>query len=321
MVKTILGIVCTVFGLTGFTQLELETVEPKSLAHKLVAGCSTDHQKVQAIFKWITGNIEYMVRPPRNRKTAPVKGTDTGYQSLDERVAISVLEKKVAICEGYARLFKTLCGYVGVRAEIIHGYARGGRTPSRFGSNHTWNAVLLDNEWKLLDLTWASGYVTWGGNMFVQELDEKYYLPSPGQFIMDHYPDDLRWSLMPDPPVLPEFRSSPFRQRSFVKYKLTRFSPSRGIIDASPGDIISIELETADALKDDQVGADPFLDTSIYNTTASIVLTPVAVIGNTFRYEYEVRSSHVQWLYILYNDDIVLRYRLQLKKDKADFRE
>ena len=300
-----------------------DALKPVVLAQQLTVSCSTDLQKVRAIFYWITDNISYRTKPPHvRRKAAPLivdEASDTAaLKPLDERVAENVLEEKVAVCDGYARLFKTLCSYSGIKAEVINGYARTEATKriQRFRPNHSWNAVMIDSVWQLLDVTWASGYITWHGNEFVRHLDEQYFLSAPEQFIREHYPDDMRWTLMTDPPLMPEFRHSPFKQKSFTKYLITAYRPEKGVIEVSQGDTITIELETASAEKDRQISSDPFLDTTIYSTTISALLVPVQE-DKKFIYTYIASIPTVQWLYILYNDDIIMRYKLHIRQSDA----
>ena len=296
-----------------------ELISPAALAASLTAACSNDEQKVKAIFYWITDNIAYRTSPNvsrRNRSLPDIDEADdtAALKPLDERVAEKVLADRVAVCDGYARLFKTLCSYSGVQAEVVHGYARTEVTKriQRFRPNHAWNAVMIDSAWHLLDVTWASGYITWHGNQFVRQLDQQYFLSSPAQFIREHYPDDLRWALMDDPPLMPEFRHSPFKQKSFSKYQIISYKPETGVIEVNKGDTVVVKLETADALKDSRVSSDPFLDTALYNSPTTALLIPSVVNGN-ISYTYVANIDTVQWLYVLYNDDIILRYRLKIK--------
>jgi hypothetical protein len=316
---------------TDFSEIDrsvkfIEVAAPAVLAQQLTANCPSDLQKVRAIFRWITDNIAYRTRETtvRRRKSKfnnieePDDSTDL--KPLDERVAETVLANKVAVCDGYARLFKILCMYAGIRAEVINGYGKTEphKIHQRFRSNHSWNAVMVDSVWRLLDVTWASGYISWQGDSFVKQLDEQYFLSPPEQFIREHYPDDLRWSLMEDPPLMPEFRISPFKQKAFTKYKISSFKPSAGVIEAYPGDTIRIELETADLYNDMNISSDPFLDTSIYSTAISALLVPPGMIGKKTIYTYCVNSPTIQWLYILYNDDLILRYKLIIKKSRSE---
>jgi transglutaminase/protease-like cytokinesis protein 3 len=301
-----------------------ELVTPAVLAQQLTLPYSNDLEKVKAIFYWITENISYRTGSIRNRKKiSPLLAEEThdtaALKPLDERVAENVLAERVAVCDGYARLFKTLCIYSGIQAEVINGYARTEATKriQRFRPNHSWNAVLIDSVWKLLDVTWASGYISWHGGEFVRQLDEQYFLSNPEQFIREHYPDDLRWTLMDDPPLMPEFRHSPFKQKAFSKYQITSYSPETGVIEVLQGDTILIELKTADAEKDMQVSSDPFLDTTIYTTTISALLVPVIQHDKKIVYSYIANIPTVQWLYILYNDDIILRYKLNVRSNNS----
>jgi Transglutaminase-like superfamily len=291
----------------------VKKLAPADLAKQLTSFCNNDLEKVRAIFKWITENISYQPKQPPNRKGIPVIDDDTAFKSLDERIAESVLKKGFAVCEGYSRLFKVLCMYAGIHAEIISGYGRVNRGSRRFGNNHIWNAVWIDNEWKLLDVTWASGFISWSGDNFIKSFNEEYFLVPPAKFILEHYPDDLSWALMDEPPLMSEFRFSPFKQKTFSKYKITSYRPSGGIIEVAEGDTLQLKLKTSDAERDHTIGSDPFLDMNVFLTASSALLSPSVVNHNTVSYTYCVNSPAVKWLYIQYNNDVILRYRLVIK--------
>ena len=249
---------------------------------------------------------------------------DGPLKSLNERVAETVLKRREAVCDGYARLFTTLCDYAGIRSEIIVGYAKSGTNkPSRrFGVNHYWNAVMIDGIWYLLDATWASGYLSFGGDEFIREYDEKYFLAPPEIFIEDHYPDDARWILLPDSKIPPEFYRSPFKQKSFIKYHFISFYPAVGIIETFVGDTIRLSLETDSKELGRNVSPDLLIDSAIFSHSASwIFLRPDRSYKpssqNRYHYIYTVASPDVEWLYLLYNDDLVLRYKINVKKKKA----
>lgn len=299
----------------------IKPAAPEILAAELTAGYSTELEKVRAIFRWITNNISYKIRESARTGVNTFTSDDTqdtgAIKPLDERVSENVLQRGSAVCDGYSRLFKTLCTYAGINAEVITGYARTGG-PRRFGSNHTWNAVLIDNKWQLLDVTWASGYISWPRDLFIRELDENYFLAPPERFIEEHYPDNLQWTLMTDPPLIAEFKSSPYKQKTFAKYRIKKYTPSRGVIEVAIGDTLRFELESSDAQRDRQIYSDLFPDTSVYKTPNSILLNPSGFSKNKTGYSYCVTSSAVEWLYLLYNDDVVLRYRLQMRKEKKD---
>lgn len=82
-------------------------------------------------------------------------------------------------------------------------------------SNHAWSAVNLASSsgepaaWALIDSTWAAG-ATRDSNRtrWVAEYDDVFFLTRPDIFIIDHFPNDSRWALLPEVPTWPQFRDS-----------------------------------------------------------------------------------------------------------------
>ena len=296
-----------------------------SLAKKLTEPYRTELEKVRSIFSWITGHVSYDINiynPGRRMSINYSDQADTlaSWKSADEMVADQVMKRRVAVCDGYARLFKTLCIYSGIPCEVITGYARGDRSSSRFRSNHSWNAVFVDSSWHLIDVTWASGYIDYADD-YVQKRDEMYFFPVPKQFARDHYPEDLKWTLMEHPPALPEFRSSPFRYKSFIKYGIKSYFPSSGILEAFAGDTLRFIVNTRDIERDKNIDADPFLDSAIFSGTInSVYVKPEKIKGNQMNYTYIVESPLIEWINIVYNDDIILRYKLNLRNNYAQLK-
>lgn len=295
---------------------------PDSLSRMLTNGYKTDRDKVTSIFRWITENITYNVRPYYNANHSSGRNRydddDTGaLKPLSERVAIDVLRKRVAFCDGYARLFKTLCDYAGLKSEVITGYAYGGMgRKGRFGSNHRWNAVYLDSSWHLLDATWASGHLTYSTGDFIQSYNNYYFLTPAEDFIRDHYPEDLQWTLLPKPPAVSEFKYSPFKSSGFIKYKIDSYKPQSGIIEALPGDTIQIELETTSAEKRLFVVDTPYVDSAVISLAAlpDSAKQKYIIKGNRVVCKYIISSPHTEWLQVIFNDEVIMRYRLNIRK-------
>ena len=94
-----------------------------TLAKQLASLGKTDREKVRAIFRWITEHIDYNVVPfgwgkkkPHSFYSEP-DDSNAALPPLDERVAAKVLKTGVAFCDGYSRLFKTLCDHAGIKAK------------------------------------------------------------------------------------------------------------------------------------------------------------------------------------------------------------
>jgi len=312
-------------GAANFSSIDwkVKTVEAPtvdSLAAKLTTSYTTDIEKTRAIFSWIAQHIGYNTavlnvgKGYRSSKYVFDPADTISSKSATEQTAERVLRRRVAVCDGYAKLFKTLCDYAGIESEVILGYGKCYLEKDvKFKTNHTWNAVRIDSSWYLLDVTWASGFVTFS-NEFVFQLDEAYFLTPPQQFILDHYPEDLKWCLLEHPPTLREFHFSPFKYKSFIKYGISSASPSNGTINASVGDTIRIELNLKNALKDQQIASDPFFDSSIIQLSPSSVFIEPVIESSKAIYSYVVSEETIEWLHLIYNRDPVLRYKLNVNK-------
>src|SRR5262245_21052868 len=75
--------------------------DPATLAKEIVSRCTTEKEKVTAIFAWITDNIAYYRPIPRNnKKRSQLKITEepddpgTALPSLTERIASKVLKDR-----------------------------------------------------------------------------------------------------------------------------------------------------------------------------------------------------------------------------------
>lgn len=293
----------------------VDATTPEALSRQLTAPYHTDLEKVRAIFRWITEHVAYAMpqRRPVSRTALRYNPLDStlASKSVDEIVAYTVLRNRTAVCNGYARLFKTLCDYAGIRAELVTGYARGWGNP-KFRSNHTWNAVYVDSGWHLVDATWASGYISFG-DVFVKKYDDAYFFPDPEQFIHTHYPEDVRWSLLPNPPTLREFHQAPFRPTAFIKYGIGSYAPATGVVLAAVGDTLQFSLHLKGRTTF-EMAAEPEADSMLRRGVIGWDFVSPAVSGNQVLYTYIVSSENVEWLQLVYNNDVVLRYRLQIRK-------
>ena len=298
---------------------------PEILAQLLTASDTTEEQKVTSIFKWITENIDYNVKRFENNSSyryTPVideedDDTTAPLKPLYERVAIQVLRRRTAVCGGYANLFKSLCTHAGIRCEVITGLGKTstGRLDKRFTSNHRWNAVFFDTAWHLLDVTWASGFINYK-DQFDRLYNPYYFLTAPEDFIKDHYPEDPRWTLLPKPPLINEFIYSPFKTTAFNRFYIRSYSPVSGIIDANIGDSIVFELE-ADRAERLWIADLPYADSnSVFIMQCCGAVKPINIIqGNKISAVYKVTSADIEWLHIVYDDEIIMRYKLNVRKE------
>ena len=294
-----------------------------SLAKELTLPYTTDREKVRSIFRWITEHIDYKIRGPLYlRRATPIvtdepDDTASALKPLSERVALNVFKRREAVCDGYARLFKTLCDFANIRAEIINGYARTNmtRVGQHFLSNHAWNAVYVDSAWHLLDATWASGYITYRDE-YVRKYDDYYFFTPPQDFIRDHYPDELKWTLLDNPPTVREFQNTPYKSQYFVKNRIKTFKPSKGIIEAAVGDEVEIVLDMAE-IDTNTEEPDPLYTDTMLAATGKLVNLQPTVVGRKLYYRFLVATDTVEWLNITYRNELVMRYRLDILRRES----
>lgn len=131
---------------------------------------STDRQKSDTIYKYITDNVVYDY----------VNLKDDSYTL--KFTAYAALMNKTAVCQGYASLYYRMARECGLETRVITGKS--------FGENHAWNIVKLYNKFYYLDSTWDAGnkeyeYYLKGTNDFSDHTLESQYLTAG---FMEKYP-------------------------------------------------------------------------------------------------------------------------------------
>lgn len=231
------------------------TLNPSALVFALTKDKAGDKEKFDAIFTWVASNISYNYAAYFSANGS----SETNIKRL--------LKSKTGICLDYATLMDTLCELAGISNVTVYGYVRdelSDMNDSLYFDNHAWNAVKLNGQWYVYDVTFAVGerqrewtrfskrVIKWRekfpvkykrkryrryavpfvdecgiadtvsgaayyykqriGNrllryiisrfklktkvLFINKINEDYYLCEPRKFFMTHLPDDPRWSLL-----------------------------------------------------------------------------------------------------------------------------
>lgn len=170
----------------------------KTLAREIKNQFHTEKELTRAAFIWITDNIAYDCDGYRH---------NNGLYRLED-----VIIARKAVCSGYASLMKLFCDEFGIECVIINGFATGiGLTEASLDSlktNHAWNAVKINGEWKLVDATWGSGSADNDCSEAYRNRDESYFFSQPGTLINTHFPDSSRWQLLDTPITASQFVKS-----------------------------------------------------------------------------------------------------------------
>ncbi|OWF41860.1 kyphoscoliosis peptidase-like [Mizuhopecten yessoensis] len=207
------------------------TASIPELAKYLCRPAKNQLEKIRAIYQWVSRNIEYDVAGFLNLNGTQKKSNDPE----------SVLRNRCSVCQGYADLFLSLCREASVPAKTISGYSKGYSykvgvaITTKSDTNHAWNGVFVNNEWRLVDCTWDAGHV--GDNKFHRHEGEFYFLTDPDVFINDHFPyikKDMtlsqKWQLLNQPRDLETFSKLVKVPKQAVLYDLDLVSHKESII-------------------------------------------------------------------------------------------
>ncbi|HEX2899344.1 MAG TPA: transglutaminase domain-containing protein, partial [Bacteroidia bacterium] len=118
------------------------------------------------------------------------------------------------VCDDFADLFKAMAEKAGLAAEKIGGWSKGYgyMAGTKFGQpDHAWNAVFIDDEWHLLDVTWAEGFgETKNGKLkTTKKFKGGWFDTAPAEFVFKHLPSDPKWQLLEKPLTLAEYENLP----------------------------------------------------------------------------------------------------------------
>jgi transglutaminase/protease-like cytokinesis protein 3 len=301
----------------------INSMGPDSLAQKLTSPYKTDIEKVWSIFRWITENIIYdtlgYYHPEKLYEglweQSWIAKPDDGNTEYNRRIVQKILIEKKAVCDGYSRLFKTLCDSAKIRCEIITGYIRWYSDPigQRTNRGHAWNAVLIDGKWKLIDATWASGHSVGQSREIVKSFDPFFFCTDPVHLFNDHYPDDKKWTFLPNTPSLDQFYSFPFYYPSFYKFKFSSVSPTTGYISVSRKNrIATFELVSNEPKKDVFIyeSANNDSDTAMV-ISSSQPETIYKIDKNKITCHYTIQSDKAKSLNVIFNGKRILTYEIK----------
>jgi hypothetical protein len=214
--------------------------KPEPLAQKISQDFQDDASRVRAAFRWLTYNIRYDLEEYfEPRKVIEFRYADEEerlqkLQAIKDNIVKEAFLTKMGVCEDYAQSFKKLADLMHIEAIVMKGYVRNsaydiGRVPQT--TNHAWNAVKIDNQWILLDATWASGYLFNG--KWMKSFNEYYYAIDWKKVNRTHYPDHKRWQIILNSGSLEEFYNQPIYSNGLLRKNVEVLSPTKGNIEVN----------------------------------------------------------------------------------------
>ena len=258
----------------------------------------SDTEKTWMLYCWIAENISY--------NAAAL--TSWNYGDLSPE---GVFQSKMAVCTGFANLFESIGKEMGLEILTISGFAKGYsyvEGSSTKESNHVWNAVKLNGEWKLIDSTWGQGYVKKqnGKDINIKQFNDFWFATEPYQFLFTHFPEEEKYQFMDNNISNATFKKAP---------KITTQYFKRGLINNNNyKDVFSLKID--DLVKN-------------YTSEDDILIQDAPIFiklkkGNN--YTFNIKNDTAQkmaivnnkeWLQFEKNDDNEFTFSGELKKGKA----
>ena len=156
----------------------MEGYRLEQIVDALLAGATDAEERVRALYSWTAYHITFDTRAYHHPKQ-------------QNNTASYVLNTRKATPEGYASFFKALCEMARIKCMVIRGLAK--YRPENIGkitdkNQHAWNAVYVNNEWHLVDVTWAAGYTDKRVRKFTRSFSGGWFMPDKELFALSHYP-------------------------------------------------------------------------------------------------------------------------------------
>jgi hypothetical protein len=197
---------------------------------------SDDTERLRAAFYWISENIRY------NYKAV----TESRFQ---QPTINALLQSGQAICSGYANLMEYFCKKFKIECVTIDGTGRSLYTdivldPQKLSIDHSWNAVKVNGQWKLIDATWGSGYTDYATGNYHQWRNDKYFLADPTTFIYKHFPKQASWQLLDTLVTASQFCNYPFVDEGYFTNQLQKVIPFHLYLDRKVGDTLTFQFFT-----------------------------------------------------------------------------
>jgi len=213
----------------------------ESISKKILEDFTTEEDRVRAAFTWVAINIEYDAY-----KKNPFKSRSEIISYYSEYDLKRILRKKIqqkikniltskkGVCQDYSLIFNKLCKRIGVPVQSIIGFSRNGINDignKQSFKDHMWNAVYVNNEWKLIDVTWAVGHYNFETNRYVTHFNDYYFFPPPHEFINHHFPENPIWQLLENKVTIDFFFSSPFLFHYYFTEKFKLSNTEQGVLN------------------------------------------------------------------------------------------
>jgi transglutaminase/protease-like cytokinesis protein 3 len=286
------------------------------LAARINKDFNNDLDKVGAIYYWIANNIKFDIKNYYSKrkkysyhfryKTQEEKVRKI--EKADNKVTTSIFSKRYGSAKGFACLFKKLCNNAGISCEVVPGTYKSsfkyiGRKPGVV--NHYWNAVKINGKWYLVDVVHGAGSVNEKSKKFESAYNENWFLASPENFFLNHYPAKTEWLFIEK--TKEDFALQPLFYSGYISSELRLVAPVLGEITS----VLDNKLRIA--LREEKNIEPTGFSYSFFNGEDSGKITPF-VQDEQVWLEVPLDGRRYDYLTIYYCEQPFLSYKIKLSQ-------
>jgi hypothetical protein len=175
----------------------------ETLTEAICNAADKDETRVQNIYYWITHYIAIDVSDYNKGRIAR------------NRLPSAILKSRDGDTDDFAVLMKAMCESSGIACQIIPGYEKDELYDNGAGfykPNHTWNAVLVNNKWEIVDAYHGAGDIemnlSWMKKQLQKVNTKKLYTTTKIKFKQNYHPEyflqdpeEVRLTRLPVDPI------------------------------------------------------------------------------------------------------------------------
>ncbi len=303
----------------------------EQLVTDLTSPYSSEIEKTRAIYTWIIHSIKYDVKTYNKPKSATrfkcinKENCEEEYQEFEQKMIQKVLQKKRAICSGYAKLFCKMSSFAGIPCVEIDGYIK--NKPKHAGEmgilDHAWNGITINGAMHFVDATWAAGYCTKGKGRklrkFIPQQNDFYWFTPTDKFHLDHFPKDVK-----------KVTNLSITENTYKRYPyifspiiplLEINAPKDGTFHARKGDTLYFEFRYQGIISKIQVNSNVVKSPKYWKkgkkgklevnrmATSKQVYVPFQKNGDLYQFEYVVPENGSLYFDLLFDHEIKIRFK------------
>lgn len=206
----------------------------------------SDEHKARAYYTWIAHNVVYdlseyyAIRSPELEIMFDSKRINKSIANQKrEKLVKRVFTNRKGLCLGLSSLFQELCLRSNIEAELIKGITKISVDDINTGDylkNHAWNAVKINNQWKLIDVSFSSGYENSSTEKWEKHFNDFYFFTNPEKLIATHLPAQKSFQLIKDPIGAKSFFNLPIIYSKYFESGLELSDDQSGLVNVSKAD-------------------------------------------------------------------------------------